>query len=94
MATQKQAGATDCGLYAIAICTSLAFNQNPCLQVFSQDNMRSHLIECLLKKNIQLFPLKQTRRIRQFVSRTIVIYIYMPRLQEHRKIRIRRNGSV
>ncbi len=44
MATQKQAGVTDCGLYAIAICTSLAFQQNPCLQVFVQEDMRSHLI--------------------------------------------------
>ena len=84
MATQKQAGTTDCGLYAIAICTSLALNQNPCLQVFSQEDMQSHLIECLSKKNMQPFPLKQTRRIRQFVSRTIVIY--MPRVQECRKL--------
>ena len=76
MAKQKQAGATDCGLYAIAICTSLEFNQNLCLQIFSQEDMRSHLIECLSKKNMQPFPLKQTRTIKQFVSRTIDIYIY------------------
>ena len=56
MATQKQAGATDSGLYAIAICTSLVFNQNPCLKVFSQEDMQSHLIECLSKKNMQMFP--------------------------------------
>ncbi len=75
MATPKQSGTTDCGVYAIAVSTSLAFHQNPCLQVYNQADMRSHLIECLAKQKMIPFPIKQKRRINVLVKSTLVIYV-------------------
>ena len=44
--SQKQKGAKDCGLFAIAFATALAFGQNPSKLKFDQKLMRSHLVRC------------------------------------------------
>ena len=43
MVTPKQIGCTECGLYAIAISTSLAFGIDPSQHIFNQDDMCSRL---------------------------------------------------
>ena len=48
----KQSGGSECGLYALAYVTHLAFGLDPSLFVFSSDLMRSHLISCIENKNI------------------------------------------
>ena len=48
---QKQEGSKDCGLFAIAIMTSLAHDENPSEITYDQSKFRSHLIECLLHSN-------------------------------------------
>ena len=59
----KQTGAVDCGLYAIAFCTSIVHKQNPCSVVYSQQEMRIHLKMCLEQKMLSQFPTLKTRRL-------------------------------
>ena len=49
---QKQLGATDCGLLAIATCVLLANGKDP--GEFIQDKLQSHLIQCF--KGLLLIP--------------------------------------
>ena len=51
---QKQLGFKDCGLFAIAFATHLAFGRTRF--VFQQDSMRQHLVDCIEKQNICVFP--------------------------------------
>ena len=52
---QKQKGSKDCGVYAIANATALAFGTK---LVFFQDTMRDHLINCFNKGKMSPFPCK------------------------------------
>ena len=56
---QHQRGSSDCGLYAIALATALCEGKDPCTQLFYQDCMRSHLIECLEMDKMTLFLAKE-----------------------------------
>ena len=57
VAVQKQQpGSNDCGVYAIANATTVAFGGDPSLVKYDQSAMRFHLIECLTLKNIKPFP--------------------------------------
>ena len=49
-----QNGGTDCGLYAIATCVSLANNQKP--GRFIQGNMSAHLVMCFENCLLTMFP--------------------------------------
>lgn len=55
---RKQKGSKDCGLYAIAFATAIAFDQNPSCQNFTQDEMRAHLVNCFNKNHMSVFPCK------------------------------------
>ena len=74
VATQK--GSTDCGLYAIAMMTSLAYNENPSNLIYNQQDMRIHLEQCFEKGILEKFPFSKTRRVtKQFSSETdVAIY--------------------
>ena len=41
---QKQSKPNDCGLFTIAVCTTIAFGLN--MYHFKQDKMREHLLSC------------------------------------------------
>ena len=45
----KQLGGQDCGLFAIAIATSLATGGDPAELVYDQAAMRAHLVKCMSK---------------------------------------------
>ena len=62
MNISKQSGAVDCGLYAIAVLTSLAFGQDPTTLVYDQEAMRPHLITSFETKKIVPFPVLKHRR--------------------------------
>ena len=51
---QKQQGYKDCGLFSIAFATHLAFGKTHF--EFQQDCMRQHLIKCIKKQHICVFP--------------------------------------
>ena len=52
---QKQVGSTDCGLFAIAFATNLAFGKRSVF-TFQQDYLRPHLKVCFEEKYINVFP--------------------------------------
>ena len=47
-----QSGSVDCGIFAIAYATDLAFGNNPSDIVYDQANMREHLLQCLEKSSL------------------------------------------
>lgn len=54
-ACPKQIGVDDCGVYAIAMSTALATSgQSP--QSFTQNGMRSHLVQCFTDHAFSIFP--------------------------------------
>ena len=54
--TQKQEDSSDCGIFAVAMVTAIAFVRNPIKQVFQQKSMHPHFVKCLNKKHFTLFP--------------------------------------
>ena len=60
---QSQMNTYDCGIFAIAFSTEIAYGHNPVLMQYDASLMRKHLIFCLEKKQMFRFPLKKTRRI-------------------------------
>ena len=53
----KQSGSSDCGLYAVANITHIAFGDDPSLVIFNQSKMREHLLKCLEEQKMQSFPI-------------------------------------
>jgi len=51
---QKQTGDVDCGVYSVAIATSLLYGLSP--GPYVQSLLRPHMIDCFEKKSIQPFP--------------------------------------
>ena len=56
MPVQKQNGSKDCGVFAIAMMTSIAYGEDPQNVTYDQDNLRVHLLDCFTRKNMVLFP--------------------------------------
>ena len=54
--SQKQKGGSDCGLFAIAFATAIAFGINPDQLKLRQEAMRAHLVKCFNKKYLSPFP--------------------------------------
>ena len=59
---QKQAGAKDCGLYAIAIALSLAMGVDPCTREYKQECLRSELFSSLERGEMKPFSSKKVKR--------------------------------
>ena len=53
---QKQDGGKDCGLFAIAISTAIAYGVDPISLHFNQAAMRNHLVHCFKDQVMTLFP--------------------------------------
>ena len=53
----KQKGTKDCGVYAVAFLTSLAYHHDPAEVQYCQDQMRSHPCDCFTKGKLVPFPL-------------------------------------
>ena len=53
---QQQTSHVDCGVFAIAFATALAFGQDPSKLRFDVPKMRQHLVECLKSKKMSPFP--------------------------------------
>jgi len=43
----KQSETTDCGVFAAAYCSALAFGENPSAVIYDQKRLRCHLLNCL-----------------------------------------------
>ena len=70
---QFQKGAFDCGAYAIAFATDLAYGNNPASREYEQTKLQSHFLECLSKKKIVPFPSKP---IKPGTPKSEYIYIF------------------
>ena len=57
--TQNQIGENDCGIYALAFATSLAFGMDPASQVYDQDRVRRRLANCFEANKFFQFPCHQ-----------------------------------
>ena len=53
---QHQRGSSDCGVFAIAVCTALLNGVDVSTVVFSQAKMREHLVSCFIAKSLTPFP--------------------------------------
>ena len=53
---QYQKGNKDCGLFSIAVMTSLGFGEDPSTVNYDQDNLRRHLVDCITKGELSSFP--------------------------------------
>ena len=51
-----QTNGHDCGLYAIANATALAFGRDPSKEQYIPSKLREHLIQCLEDKEMRPFP--------------------------------------
>ena len=67
-----QKGSSDCGLYAIAMITSLANNDNPINMLYNQQELRLHLAECFEKGVLEPFPVSKKRRMTKRFSKEII----------------------
>ena len=76
MNISKQAGNTDCGLFAMASLTLLALKMDPTTVVFEQKDLRQHLIQSFEKRAITSFPISKTRRPASSVSNIQHLPIY------------------
>ena len=54
--SQQQKGSKDCGVFAIAMATTIALERNPSNVTFHQELMRAHLVDCLEKRKFTFFP--------------------------------------
>ena len=52
---QRQKGGSDCGPFAIAMATSLAFGEDPSSREYLQEEMRSHIVKCFENCSLELF---------------------------------------
>ena len=53
---QKQLRGKECGLYAIANATSIAFGKYPVKMTYQESVMRAHLCHCFSEKTLEVFP--------------------------------------
>ena len=71
----EQKGSIDCGLYALEFCSDLAHGYNPCLRVYSQQDMRYHLKSCLEAGKLTLFPISKRHRLITEDEATVMVEI-------------------
>jgi len=58
MQCQKQVGRKNCGVFSITFAASIVLGLNPGKVTFLQPVMRAHLVNCLNKGEIIMFPHK------------------------------------
>ena len=72
---QQQAGSTDCGLFAIAFATDLAFGMDPVKISYQQSAMREHFVKCLENEKMEQFP-RSKRSAHINIRRVATIPVY------------------
>ena len=60
---QQQNNSYDCGLFALAYATELAFGYDPATFLWDQPSMRKHLLLCFEAGEMKRFPISKTRTI-------------------------------
>lgn len=86
---QQQKNSYDCGVFAIAFATSLAFDQDPCDIVYDTKCMRNHLLLCFEKEELSPFPTLSVRpqrnsrdnRETRELAKSIEVYCHCRRIE-------------
>ncbi len=73
---QMQSGSYDCGLFAIAFATALAYGNPPGLFLIDQEKMRLHLRKCIEDDQITPFWTKKMRRTAMRVKAVEQVPVY------------------
>ncbi|XP_069820962.1 uncharacterized protein [Dendropsophus ebraccatus] len=73
---QKQKGAQDCGLYAIANATAIAEGVNLRNLQFVQSEMRSHLVKCFEIGCMSMFPHEMKNKLKKNLCTKISMTLY------------------
>ena len=76
MNMMMQSGPSECGVFAIAFATALAYGENPTQYLFDQSKMRLHLTMCLEQGQMTMFPFKKLRRVKKAVKTMEKVRIY------------------
>jgi len=71
MNVQMQAVGYDCGLFAVAFATALAFGEPPGQYHFAQEKMRCHLWSCFERRQISMFPYSKLRRATESTVKSV-----------------------
>ena len=72
-----QTNGNDCGLYAIANATALAFGRDPSKEQYIPNKLREHLIQCLENKEMRPFPAaKGTSKRRKAIKKIENLQLY------------------
>ena len=59
---------SECGIFAIAFATALAYGENPTQYLFDWSEMRSHLTMCLERGQMTMFPFKKLCKVKKAVK--------------------------
>ena len=71
MNVQMQAGGYDCGLFAVAFATALAFGEPPGQYHYDQEKMRRHLWNCFCRREMSIFPYSKLRRATELTIKAV-----------------------
>ncbi|XP_033636978.1 uncharacterized protein LOC117297905 [Asterias rubens] len=76
----RQRGSSDCGVFALAYATELAFKGDPEIVVYEQKRLRQHLKDCLEAMEMSPFPKKacKERTPREIGKRTQIVKKMIP----------------
>ncbi len=69
-----QSGSNDCGLFAVAFATAIAFGEDPTNIFFDQETMRGHLFKCYNNGFLSPFPVRRNRVPTEATREIIDIY--------------------
>ena len=84
---QKQSGSSDCGLFAIAYATSVIKGEETCNSYYTQRLMRSHLLSCLEKMSMSVFPRRiQSQEINPVQEQEIISVFCLCRQLQSRQM--------
>ena len=73
---QQQRNYVDCGVFAIAFATSLAFGDRPEEIIYDCKIMRLHLLNCLRNMRMERFPVQVSSTIQRCKRKTLVIEVF------------------
>ena len=71
----RQKGVYDCGLYAVAYATDLCFGNDPGKKVYTQSQIRDHLLCCLAENKLRPFP-GQDRDVQRRVTKAFKVMLH------------------
>ena len=73
---QQQQNSVDCGIFAIAFATSLAYGQNPAATTYDTSRIRPHLSACLATGHLSTFPVLTTEHCQRCSKKYVLLKMW------------------